>query len=399
MPLIHCRPTQTDCRVIAIPAPQGQGNPVYGEICKTVCRAATEPPTVVVMSFRNVSMTSTQRSVLDRIARRMERDPRNRGAIITIRPRSTRGDAHDPDPVPGPDDAPEPGYIDFVTNAEKFNTADRESIMKKNRYDRYDDNRYDDHYRRIRRDCAVDMHKLLAAFIRSRGLAAENNAQCAVRCRDLLISPSTLAALTGGNRSVHFVAVIPAGGLAPGASIDLAFIVNNLPAIYTPLGVSTTYCIADFLTFGPLDAAGGVVVVPSDSLMVQVFVNGILQEDFAGGRVRSASTCNTLCGRCFCVGALEVFTVRVTNISAAPIPAGTTIRLQTTRWFPGEAGYICPNCGQCPSKGGGCGCGKKKRPPLSHHPRPGTNIDIDIVESSDVDIDIDADDDDSTGGS
>lgn len=360
MPLCHTkcvRPFKYPIPGTFDPATNTHGPPIWATGCReTKCIGATLPPGVIIVD--NVGLDARQTRILNRLVARIERDPSNVGATIFM-------------------------VVDYQ---EKEKDKTMRPYKDNDHHHKYRDDD-DDYGHRLRRKCYRDTYRtvdaLLRKYLHSRGADAPNKASCRPNCNDLLLSPETLCTLTGGNRSVWFPLTLGAA-LPPGESLILGAPVG-------PLGVSATYCLSDFLVSPD-------TVLP-DAFLIEVLVNGQVRKDFAGGLVRSASNCNTLCGWCVCVGALETISFRITNISAAAIPTGTVVRMQTQRWFPGEDGYVCPSC-SCVVTKGSCGCGKKKkRPPLSHHPRPAeydfevadsTSVDVDV----NVDVDVDAEDDD-----
>lgn len=357
MPLVHgCTKFKYPIPGKFDPSSGTHGEPIWATGCRYPSKMTAEPSLVFV---DEAGLDSRQRYLLRRFATALERRyPMGSTITITTCRDNPADTGHDQ------------GFLD---NLYKFDTATRPTMKNYHRNDqnfvRYCETRFE----RIER--------LFAKYLRSRGADAPNKASCRPNCNDLLLSPETLATLTGGNRSVWFRATVPppVGGIPVGGFVDT-------PAV-GPLGVSATYCLSDFLVSGTTNAGGGPALTPDD-ILIEVFVNGQLRKDFAGGLVRSASNCNTLCGWCVCVGALENIFFRFRNRSVNVISTAS-IEMQTQRWFPGEDGYVCPSC-SCVTKHGKCGC--KKRPPLSHHPRPGgVEVDIDIKDSTDVDVDVDVD--------
>lgn len=310
MPLVH-----TKCTKFRYPIPGKfdpetgtHGRPIWATGCRSKSSSATARPRVTIL---DAGLDRDQLRAVSNIARTIESDASNRGFDFTI----------------------------SITDGDK-------TMGKYHQHDRFD-------FDAFRQDCRADMEAIARRVLeRNLGDARPTlgDACGGPPCGDLLISAETFALLKSGPRNSWVDTSLV--GLAAGATTP--------PVTIPPgaIGVSTTYCLSDFVI-----NAGAAAGVDADSFRVNVYVNGRERVSFLGGRVRTTATCNTLCGWCVCVGALETLTVTYTNLSGQEVPPGVSATIEWVRWFPGEEGYSCTPCSACHKPKAQCGC---KRPPLSH---------------------------------
>lgn len=151
-------------------------------------------------------------------------------------------------------------------------------------------------------------------------------------CPPSLVSPATEAAIKSGPRTTRNNIVL--GALAVGASVEIVLKSNSIERtlVLTDLVSSIGSTNLDNLRF--------TLYIGADS------TTGREIDSFNGGRFArgNANDCTTACGFGACLGPIETLVIKVTNISAAALAAGSTADVDVRSIYRGEDGFSCGDC-------------------------------------------------------